>query len=191
MTNIPDSTACPRDDIAAFVDGELSAAAASEFEAHISECWTCARVLREQRQFLASLSASLSEDPGIGLPTNFARRVIAAAESRVTGLRSTHEQFTAVFISAALLFFSMFALGSGFGEIVAGSAAFAEKLLTVALFSARAAANVLAAATVVVRSLFAASASWLYFAAFTVVLLSAAAVLRQIARSAHISAKNS
>jgi len=185
-----DSTACPRDDIAAFVDGELSAAAASAFEGHVNECNTCAKALREQRKFLASLSASLSGDPGIGLPSNFARRVIAVAESRVTGLRSAHEQFTAIFIASALLFFSMFALASGSVEVFGGLAGFGEKAVTIALFSARAAANVLAAATVVVRSLFASSSSWLYVAALALVAIAAAAGYRQIARSIHVSAKN-
>lgn len=190
MTESIDTSSCPRDEIAAYLDGELSSTLADEFEGHVRDCETCSRALREQRQFLASLSASLGEDPGVRLPSNFAKRVIAAAESRVSGLRSPHEQFTAIFISAALLFFSMFALGSGFGDAVLWVAALSEKLAAFALFSGRAAANVLAAASVVVRSLFAASSGWLYLAAFVVVTIAAGALARQISRAVHLSAKN-
>lgn len=186
----PSKTACLHDDIAAYLDGELSAAEAAAIEDHVRACSACSAVLREQRQFLASISATLSGDPGVGLPANFAAKVIAAAENRVTGLRTPNEQFTAIFISASLLLFSMFGLGAGFGEILLGSAAVGEKILAVLIFSARAAGNVLSASAVVVRSLFAGSTQWVFIAVFPFVLAGSLIVSQRFLRSGKLISKN-
>ena len=99
---------CPRDDIAAFVDGELSETQRTRLEQHVSDCEICSRSLMEQRQFLAALSASLDCRSGLPLPKDFTKKVVASAESSVRGIRQPGELFTAIFICAALLIFALF-----------------------------------------------------------------------------------
>jgi anti-sigma factor RsiW len=102
---------CPADEIADYLDGELDAARDRELELHFAECGTCEDELRLQRQFLCALNSSLDRQSEIDLPEDFTRRVVANAESSVSGLRKPVERFNAIFICTALLLFVLFALG--------------------------------------------------------------------------------
>jgi anti-sigma factor RsiW len=144
---------CPRDDIAAYVDGELSEAQRTRLEQHVSGCETCSRSLMEQRQFLAVLSASLDSRSDLPLPKDFTKKVVASAESSVRGIRQPGELYTAVFICAALLIFALFTLGFGSFEITSAVYGLGEKLFAFGLLIFKLIINLIFAAVVVVRSL--------------------------------------
>ena len=101
---------CPSDDIVAFIDGELDAEREFESSAHISNCLTCKDELNQQKQLLCALDIGLKID--LELPPDFAKLIVANAESTVGGLRMAGERFNALFISAALFLFVLFAMGS-------------------------------------------------------------------------------
>ncbi len=157
MKDVSEKETCPRDDIAAYVDGELTAEAASTLERHVDGCDLCSRSLREQRQFLAALSASLDDAAAIELPKDFTKRIVTNAESSVSGIRRPNELFTAVCISAALFLFVLFAFGGETLAIAAATGTIVEKLVVVAAFVVKLAANAVFALAVVSSSL----ASWL------------------------------
>lgn len=153
MREISETQSCPRDDIAAYVDGELSSDAAADLERHIEACAICSRSLVQHRQFLAALSTSLEAGDQIDLPDDFTKKVVTNAESRVTGLRRPHEMFTAVFICAALFLFAIFALGGEAFSAASVVGSIGEKFWTVGTFLLKFIANVAFAVTVIVRSL--------------------------------------
>ena len=104
---------CPSDDIAAYIDGELSPDAEIAFENHISACKICSEELSLQKQFINTLNVSLDTLPEI--PADFTKRIVTSAESNVRGLRRKREWLSALFVCAALLFFVLFTLGSSAG----------------------------------------------------------------------------
>jgi len=103
---------CPSYEIAAYIDGELTAERELQLDAHFAACPLCSAELNEQKQVLLSLNASLGYEAEMELPSNFTRLIVANAESSVTGLRRPRERFNAVFICAALFLFGLFALGT-------------------------------------------------------------------------------
>jgi hypothetical protein len=102
---------CPFEDIAAYVDGELTAQRELEVELHFAGCPQCYSELNDQKAFLRALDQTLSEGD-LDLPHDFARVVAANAESSVAGLRRSQERYHALFICAGLSLFVLFALGS-------------------------------------------------------------------------------
>jgi anti-sigma factor RsiW len=135
------SDVCPRDDIAAYVDGELSAKLSAELELHFAECETCGRALRQQRQFLSALSASLASEEAIELPEDFTKKIVVTAESSVTGLRGKRELLTAVLIFVALLLFSVFVIGGEYLGTMAALGGVAQKLMAAAAVVLKGLAN--------------------------------------------------
>ena len=83
---------CPREEIAAYLDGELAGGPLEQFESHVSQCELCARELRRQRQLLCTLDAAFNTHAKFDLPAEFARVVATHAESDVRGLRSRIER---------------------------------------------------------------------------------------------------
>jgi anti-sigma factor RsiW len=144
---------CPRDDIAAYVDGELSAEAAAALEGHIDGCEVCSRSLMEQRQFLAALSASLDDANAIDLPADFTKKIVSKAESSVSGVRRPNELFTAICISAALFLFVLFAFAGETLAIASAAGSVGEKLLTLGSLVLKLIGNAIYAVAVVSRSL--------------------------------------
>lgn len=171
---------CPLDDIAAYVDGEMSAKAAEKLEMHIAACPACARSLMEQRQFLAALSASLNSGSSIDLPSNFAKRIVTNAESSVSGVRRPYELFTAICICLALFLFVLFAFGDQAIALVSAASSVGEKVLVVGSFVLRQGANAILAVAIVSRSLAA-------YVGLTVFLVAAAGVVS--AALAYISSR--
>lgn len=92
MTNADSNAqhACQSEEIAAYLDGELDAQAATLFELHLKECAPCATELREQRRLLCTLDFALGERKGADLllPINFSEVVTAHAQSDLSSLRS-------------------------------------------------------------------------------------------------------
>lgn len=162
VPGVSENVDCPREEISSYIDGELSTAEEATFDKHLAICETCRTELKHQKDFLFALNASLESEPDIPLPKDFTRTIVANAESRVSGLRRPREQFTAVFICAALFFFALFAIG-GDAETVwlVAAGSILEKVLAVGAFMLRLAFNVSLSVAVVLRALFShVSLSW-------------------------------
>lgn len=144
---------CPNDDLAAYLDGELTAKAADAIEKHVDACDACGRALADQRRFLAALSASLDSGNEIVLPANFTKKIVSNAESSVIGLRRQNEWFTAVFIAVALFFFAIFALGGETFAVASAMGSIGEKFVAVGGFGLRLLGSLGFAVAVVARSL--------------------------------------
>jgi hypothetical protein len=123
MEMLETNMTCPVDEIAAYIDGELSAEQEFELDVHFSSCKSCNDELNEQKQFLRGLDLSLKHEKEFVLPENFARVVTANAESTVSGLRRPTERFNALFICLGLFLFILFAMGSEVWSLVDGLAA--------------------------------------------------------------------
>ena len=109
---------CPREEIAAYLDGELSAVASEEFEVHVAQCSTCADELRVQRQLLCTLDAAFSNSSRIALPENFTRIVAAYAENDLHGLRNKSERRRALQMSALIAIAAFALLGAASSALV-------------------------------------------------------------------------
>ncbi len=125
---------CPTDEIASYIDGELDAAREREVDAHFAECAACSDELNLQKQFLRNLESSLKQEGDVVLPADFTRKVVANAESTVSGLRRPRERFNAIFICAGLMFFILFALGTDAGRVLGGAGAVVDQIATVGSF---------------------------------------------------------
>ena len=144
---------CPRDDIAAYVDGELSETQRAKLEQHVSECEICSRSLMQQRQFLAALSASLDSNSAVPIPKDFTKKVVSSAESSVRGIRQPGELYTTLFISAALLIFVLVTLGFESFGLPAAVGVVGEKLFAFGSLVFKLISSLAFAASVIVRSL--------------------------------------
>ena len=113
-----DTDICPREEIASYLDGELSGVALEHFEAHVSECSECASELRSQRQLLCTLEAAFSNSSRIKLPENFTRVVATHAEHNLRGLREKSERRRALQLSALLAVTAFALLGAASGALV-------------------------------------------------------------------------
>jgi anti-sigma factor RsiW len=153
VKDVSETEMCPRDEIAAYIDGELSVDESAAFERHVDECAVCSRSLMEQRQFLAALSASLDDGKAIDLPADFTKRIVSNAESSVSGIRRPNELFTAICICAALFLFVLFAFGGEVFAVASAAGGIGEKLLTVGSFVLKLVGNAIFAVAVVSRSL--------------------------------------
>lgn len=118
MTETADKNICPREEIAAYLDGELSGAALEHFEAHVTECSECAGELRSQRQLLCTLDAAFSGSSHIKLPENFTRVVATHAEHNMRGLREKSERRRALQLCAMLAATAFALLGAASGALV-------------------------------------------------------------------------
>lgn len=112
-------TNCPREEIAAYLDGELSGVALEHFEAHLTGCSECAGELRSQRQLVCTLDAAFSSSSShIQLPENFTRVVATHAEHNLRGLREKSERRRALQLCALLAVTAFALLGAASGALV-------------------------------------------------------------------------
>ena len=109
---------CPREEIAAYLDGELDGNAQNSFEAHAAKCADCAAELRSQRQLLCTLEAAFGTARHIRLPDNFTRVVAAHAENDMHGLRHKVERRRALQLCAALLLAAFMLLGAASNNLI-------------------------------------------------------------------------
>lgn len=113
-------TACRRDEIAAYLDGELSPGQELDLEEHFSDCAACLDAFNFQKDLLFALDSVLDPHAGdLEVPENFSRVVSVNAESNISGIRSPQERFRAVFVCAALVLAAIFSLGGEAGNMVA------------------------------------------------------------------------
>jgi anti-sigma factor RsiW len=112
------SEKCQLEDVAAYLDGELSEAGVNRFEDHLRSCSDCATELRAQRQLLCTLEVAFNGNRSFQLPHNFARIVTARAESDLSGMRNKHERRRALKLCAGLALVSFALLGAAARTVV-------------------------------------------------------------------------
>jgi hypothetical protein len=110
---------CPRVEISAFLDGELSVCDEQDFELHLSDCEKCADEMRSQKQLLCALNLAFDSPlHNFEMPKNFAKTVAVKAESKVSGLRKPEERSRAVILCLVLFSLVIFGLGESLGKFV-------------------------------------------------------------------------
>lgn len=144
---------CPNNEIAAYVDGELSPREELELELHLAICESCRAKLNDQKKILRALDFVLEGEKEIELPANFTKVVVANAESRVSGLRRPQERFNALFICAALFLLMILGLGSETETIINTFVKFGEQVLAVSGFAFHLIYNIAMASAIILRSL--------------------------------------
>jgi hypothetical protein len=145
-------TDCPRIEIAAYLDGELSPREEFDLEMHFAGCGTCSVELNEQKKLLCALDFALVNEDEIELPKNFTKVVVANAESNVRGLRCPRERNRALFVCAALFLVVFLGLGAETSKAFAAMGAISEQLFAVGSFFVHFIHDITIATTVIVRS---------------------------------------
>src|SRR5919202_324209 len=111
MSTAQNKPACRREEIAAYVDGELDAGTRALFEEHVADCSACAEELKVQQAILRELDSALAEDAFGEMPGNFAQVVAARAQSDLSGVRERRERRRALRLCAALFAVAVALLG--------------------------------------------------------------------------------
>lgn len=112
MTESNHEMTCQLEDVAAYVDGELTGVALEDFEAHLRSCRACADELLTQRQLLCTLDVAFNDSRSFELPREFSRVVTARAESDLSGVRRKRERQRALKLCAALALASFALMGA-------------------------------------------------------------------------------
>ena len=144
---------CPREEIAAYVDGEISPREELELEMHFAVCRTCADELNSQKQLLCALDSFCLNENEIELPENFTKIIVTTAESRVSGLRRPQERRKAFFICSALFLLLLVGLAGENESILSSSARFAEQFTAVVGFVAHLVFDISVGIAVILRFL--------------------------------------
>lgn len=165
-----------RNDLAAYLDGELSLREELELEMHLAACRSCGEELNEQKKLLQALDCALESDRKIELPANFTRVIVANAESNVSGLRRPQERFKALFVCAALFLLILLGLGGEMKTVFDTFVKFADQFLAVGGFACNLIYDIAVGMAVILRSLshrviFHSSVSLAALTGFFVVLL--------------------
>lgn len=113
-----DRQGCQLEEVAAYLDGELSGAELETFEAHLKQCADCATELRAQRQLLCTLDFAFNDSRAFELPHNFTRVVAAHAENDLGGMRKKSERRRAFQLCAILALVSFALLGAAMRTLV-------------------------------------------------------------------------
>lgn len=142
---------CPSIEIAAYLDGELSPDLELKFEAHLAKCVICTQELNDQKHFINALNSSLIDCPEI--PEDFTKRVVANAESGVSGLRQKKERLNAAFVCSALFFFVLFTLGASAPGTIAASLDMFGRIAAVFGFAGHLVYDISIGVVVIMRSL--------------------------------------
>ncbi len=145
-------TDCPRIEIAAYVDGELSPREEFDLEMHFAVCPTCSAELNDQKKLLCALDFALENEQEIELPENFTKVVVANAESNVQGLRCPRERNRALMVCAALFLLVFLGLGAETSKTFAAFGAVTDQFLAVGSFFLHLIHDITIAATVIFRS---------------------------------------
>lgn len=109
---------CDLEEVAAYLDGELTGAVLDRFEQHVKACAACADELRMQRQLLCTLDVAFNDSTGFDLPNDFTRVVTARAENDLSGMRNRHERRRAIQLCAVLALVAFGLLGAATRTVV-------------------------------------------------------------------------
>jgi anti-sigma factor RsiW len=167
-----DNFRCPSDEIAAYIDGELSPKRELELDAHFIDCSACVNELNQQKHFLCQLDSTLKHEKDPDLPADFAKIIVANAESTVGGLRRPRERFNAMFICAGLFLFVLFASGADAARMLRGIPILFEQVMAVGSFFGHLIYSVFIGVSIILRAF---AAQVRYDLAVTVVLTGASA----------------
>ncbi len=118
MNQVDLKNTCQLEEVAAYLDGELSGDALHRFEDHLKSCARCESELRVQRQLLCTLEVAFGNARGFDLPHNFTRVVTARAENDLRGVRDKSERRRALKLCAVLALISFALLGAATRVIV-------------------------------------------------------------------------
>jgi hypothetical protein len=145
---------CQLEDVAAYVDGELTGNALEDFEAHLRSCGTCAGELRTQKQLLCTLDVAFNDSRSFELPREFSRIVTARAESDLSGVRRKRERRRALKLCAALALASFALMGAAAKGLVIDPLRSVFRVANILLdFAGRAALDLAETLTVFIRVL--------------------------------------
>ena len=148
---------------AAFLDGELDATAAEEFERHARACPECSAALLDQRRLLCLLDSAFDRtfEKRVQLPEGFTKQLKARAQNDLRGVRDARERRRAVKICVALGAAAFALLGFAALEAVTAPAMRALRAAAGVLgFAGRAAADAGTGAGVVARAVGGRVFSW-------------------------------
>ncbi|MDQ3633820.1 MAG: zf-HC2 domain-containing protein [Acidobacteriota bacterium] len=160
---------CPREEIAAYVDGELSSSEEFDLDLHLSNCKICSDELNSQKKVSTTLEILLEDKAeDIKLPENFTKVITAKAESNVSGLRHPKERLSAVFISASLVLLVVVGLRTQFETLSFAVRKFTHQFLAVVGFLWHMIIDVALVFAVILRSL---SQHFVYGSALTLILI--------------------
>jgi predicted anti-sigma-YlaC factor YlaD len=154
--NLPIATTeikCPRSQLVAYIDGELLPHEELELEMHLAVCKSCAEELNEQKKLLCVLDFALESEKEIELPANFTKIIVANAESNVSGLRSSKERFSALFICLGLFLLAVLGLGGQMEPVLNTYIKFTDKIFAVFGFVFHLIYDVSIGTAVILRSL--------------------------------------
>jgi hypothetical protein len=144
---------CPREEIAAYVDGEIPPREELELELHFAACRTCADELNSQKTLLCALDSFRPAKDDIELPEDFTKVVVTAAESKVSGLRRPQERRKALYVCAGLFLLIVFALGGETRTVFGSFGTVAEQLAIVGSFLVHFVYDITVGVTIILRSL--------------------------------------
>jgi len=109
---------CQKEQIVAYLDGELAGESLAVFEQHLKGCESCRADLRSHQLLLCELDAALAQDRK-GLPSaEFARIVATKAENDMGGVRRKTEHLRALRYAMLLGIVAFALLGASAGEVV-------------------------------------------------------------------------
>jgi hypothetical protein len=109
---------CQLEDVATYLDGELSGESLRDFESHLATCSDCATELRTQRQLLCTLDVAFNDSASFKLPHDFTRVVSAHAGGNLGGIRWKGERRRALQVCALLALVSFALLGAAARALV-------------------------------------------------------------------------
>ncbi len=144
---------CPREEIAAYLDGEVSPRRELELEMHFAVCSVCNEELNAQKKLLCALDSALFTEKEVELPENFTKIVVTKAESNVSGLRRPQERRNAFFICAFLFLPLLIWFGAETESVLATFTQFGEQLLVVGRLVSHLVYDIAVGAVVILRSL--------------------------------------
>jgi predicted anti-sigma-YlaC factor YlaD len=154
LQNAKSEQNCLRDNIAAYIDGELTPREEMDFEMHLTVCEACKKELNEQKKMLCVLDFALIEDEkGFELPEDFTKVVVANAESKVGGLRCPRERYRTMFVCSALFLLVLLGLRGETGQVFETFSKFIDQIWVVGGFFAHLVYNISIGTTVILRSI--------------------------------------
>ncbi len=153
ISSVAAAKSCPQNEIAAYIDGELSPREELELEMHLAICGRCATELNEQKKLLCALDFALEHERKIELPANFTKVVVTTAANRVSGLRRKQERAKAILVCAALFSLVLLGLGGETGSVFGAFWKFGEQFLAVGGFVWRLIYDIAVGTTVILRSI--------------------------------------
>ena len=152
MTETNHEMVCQLEDVAAYVDGELTGTALEDFEVHLRSCGACVDELRTQRQLLCTLDVAFNDSRSFELPREFSRVVTARAESDLSGVRRKRERRRALKLCAALAVTSFALMGAAAQGLVIDPLRSVFRVANILLdFAIRAALDLAETVTVFIR----------------------------------------